>query len=176
MQTFVTFRDWAQTSSALDDKRAGKQRLEAKQILEHLLGEAPDFYPNHPVMDMWRGYEFALGIYGIQFCMDWYLKRNNNDTIQFEIQNLLKKHNVGPFVSPPWRDDKDLMRSHRSNLVRKDPSYKKVFPKTPEDMPYLWPHCHEDGSYDLRVSAADEKRLKTGERKLSKELRELVGL
>jgi hypothetical protein len=59
------------------------------------------------------------------------------------------------------------MRSHRSNLVREDPKkYGKVFKGTPKNMPYLWPVCYDDGTYDLIVSKADEKLLRAGKRVL----------
>lgn len=41
---------------------------------------------------------------------------------------------------PPWLGDEDFHRSHRSALLRKDPShYKGFFPDVPEDLPYEWP-------------------------------------
>jgi hypothetical protein len=41
---------------------------------------------------------------------------------------------------PPWLEDEELHRSHRSALVRKDPDYyRPLFPDAPDDLPYLWP-------------------------------------
>jgi hypothetical protein len=47
---------------------------------------------------------------------------------------------------PAWLGDDRLHRSHRSSLVRKDPSfYAPRFPDADPDLPYFWP-THEGPS------------------------------
>jgi hypothetical protein len=41
---------------------------------------------------------------------------------------------------PPWLGRREFHRSHRSALVRKDPSfYRRAFPDVADDLEYLWP-------------------------------------
>lgn len=177
MRTLQVFRDWARSAEALADPEVSQHRIDGQGILLTILEESDEF-DDHPVADMWRGYHSALAIYTIQHCVEWHMKRRNMDVVQFQIHPLFE-NSGGPyefdFVQPPWRDDVDMMRSHRSNLVREDPkTYGKMFKGTPADMPYLWPVCYDDGTYDLTVSDEDRKLLKKGKRKLPKALMERI--
>ncbi|HKF88061.1 MAG TPA: hypothetical protein VKB85_08315, partial [Propionibacteriaceae bacterium] len=41
---------------------------------------------------------------------------------------------------PGWLFDPELLRSHQSALVRKDPEYyRQRFPDVPDDLDYVWP-------------------------------------
>lgn len=43
-------------------------------------------------------------------------------------------------LPPPWLGDKAFHRSHKSNLVRKNPDhYRKFFPNVPDDLDYIYP-------------------------------------
>ena len=59
MQTFITDFDMAQNAKKLDDKRLGKQRIEALQIANCLLVKESR-WKNHPAVKMWKGYERFL--------------------------------------------------------------------------------------------------------------------
>lgn len=170
MQTFLTHKSFAKTAAILDNKRLGQQRNEAVAIVETLLG-IRDGYKNHPAVYMWRGYEYALCMYGMMICLEWSNNRRFQDKQLFRLHELARLaqrregHGAG-YVSPPWFGDTDLMRSHRSNLVRKDAeTYGDLFRQTPRNMPYLWAIPTEDG-YDLKVSKADKVLLEKGERTL----------
>lgn len=186
MQTFVTFKDWSCTAASLDDRRLGKQRVEAAQTLNQLLTGSGG-YPHHPINAAWRGYEYGLAVYGMQMCMEWNTKRRFADTMFFHFKRAVEQMRLEnpdvAFASPPWRGDADVMRSHRSNLIRKQDAgevkgtdYRKRFPKTPELMPYLWPFVDKDDKtkYELLVSKADKVRLANGERVLPPEIAERV--
>jgi hypothetical protein len=54
MQTFLPDRDFAVCAATLDNRRLGKQRLEAYQILRTLRGLSPG-WSHHPAVAMWRG-------------------------------------------------------------------------------------------------------------------------
>ena len=78
VQTFVPYADFAQTARVLDTKRLGKQRVEVIQIVRALtvLGYA---WASHPAVLMWKGYEEALGSYGLAMCDEW-RRRGFDDT------------------------------------------------------------------------------------------------
>ena len=54
MQTFLPYADFAETARVLDQRRLGKQRVEALQVLRALF--IPGYgWRHHPVVRMWRG-------------------------------------------------------------------------------------------------------------------------
>lgn len=70
MQTFLPFADFEETARSPDTRRLGKQRVETLQIVRALT--RPGYgWQNHPAVRMWRGYEEALGAYGIVVCREW---------------------------------------------------------------------------------------------------------
>jgi hypothetical protein len=148
VQTFTPYADFEASARVLDAKRLGKQRVEVIQIVRALT--VPGYaWANHPAVLMWRGYEEALGRYGLTACAVW-LERGFGDTCAGTIAADLAKAGVAALRSypdlatagalPDWLFDPVLQRSHRSALVRKDPDhYRPHFPDVPDDLPYVWP-------------------------------------
>ena len=98
---------------------------------------------------MWRGYEEALGRYGITCCEVW-TELGFGDTCAATIATDLRAAGVTAIRTqaelaeaaslPPWLGDEAVHLSHRSALVRKDPGhYASLFPDVPDDLPYVWP-------------------------------------
>lgn len=148
----------------LDDVRVGRQRKDALKILQGLMGEGE----HHISQDMWSGFEYTLGVYGMTACNVWSQERGNKDDIAFQIHQILEcmPHE---FLVPPWMEDLNVHRSHRSYLIRKDPHhYAGQWPNTPENMPLLWPQVVPDDprGYRVRLSELEEKLLLEGEREL----------
>lgn len=149
MQTFLPYADFEATASALDDRRLGKQRVEALQILRALTRPVYG-WKNHPAVLMWRGYEEALGAYSAAICREW-CKRGHADTCELKIMTELGETGVAvpprtqaeldaSGALPPWLGDEAVHRSHRSALLRKDPEwYRPRFGDEPDDLPYTWP-------------------------------------
>jgi hypothetical protein len=71
MQTFLPFPDFKKSLLFLDNKRLGKQRVEAKTLLD---GK----WQNHPASKMWRGYETALAVYYNESLHVWEKKGGQN--------------------------------------------------------------------------------------------------
>ncbi len=148
MQTFVPYADFARTAQVLDTKRLGKQRVEVIQIVRALT--VPGYaWASHPAVLMWKGFEEALGSYGLAMCEEW-LGRGFGDTCaatitaDLEAAGVTRLRDYDSLLAdgslPPWLADDDVQRSHRSALVRKDPAhYSAVFPGVPPDLPYVWP-------------------------------------
>jgi hypothetical protein len=148
VQTFVPYADFARTAGVLDTKRLGKQRVEVIQIVRALT-VAGYAWASHPAVLMWKGFEEALGSYGLAMCDEW-LGRGFGDTCAATIRADLATAGVTRLrdydslasdgALPPWLADEEVQRSHRSALVRKDPAhYAAVFPDVPPDLPYVWP-------------------------------------
>lgn len=137
MQTFLPYASFTKSAKALDNKRLGKQRVEALQILNALAGMSKGWV-NHPATRMWRGHEVYLAMYGHIICQEW-TGRGFQDTCKDKIVEVSLRFsaNTNP---PPWLGDRRLHISHQSNLVRKDPVfYGPQFIDIPPDLPYYWP-------------------------------------
>lgn len=135
MQTFIINQSFRKTAKILDNKRLGKQRVEAYQILK-ALSDSSYGWQNHPAVKMWRGYENALVYYCYCICEEW-LRRGYKDTV------ALKSFRYFDFskdiVKPMWLNNK-FIKSHQSNLLRKDfKYYSRFFKNVPATLEYVWP-------------------------------------
>lgn len=133
----------------LDQRRLGKQRVEALQVLRGLT--VPGYgWRHHPAVRMWAGYEEALTRYGLEICRAW-SGAGRRDTcaglLRAELHGArgvaaprTQRDLAAAGALPPWLGDPAFHRSHRSALVRKDPRhYRPLFPDVPDDLPYVWP-------------------------------------
>lgn len=115
----------------LDYRRLGKQRVEAMQILNALAGKSRG-WRRHPAVLMWRGYEPSLRMYLRCAILEW-KRRGYVNTMRLPPLARCSRR------IPPWLR-MALIRSHRSNLLRKDASYYGRFGwDVPPDLPYAWP-------------------------------------
>ncbi|MBM7503125.1 MSMEG_6728 family protein [Agromyces aurantiacus] len=149
MQTFLPFAEFDRSAAALDTVRLGKQRVETLQVMRALT--IPDYgWRHHPVVRMWRGFRPALMAYQDAVCDEWE-RRGHVDTCRAKtLVDLDVDHHDGAayrdrdFTLPPWVGDDAFHRSHRSNLLRKDPEFYSDFAaEVPADLPYVWPPGHE---------------------------------
>jgi len=149
MQTFLVSPSFAETAHCLDKKRLGKQRVEAKQILNALHGKSKGWV-NHPATLMWYGYEDALSFYHDCMVAEWinrgyknnmpflYTRTDRSDAGTCQLRKLSLPHPEYPHW---WRDENTLKKiivSHQSNLKRKDPTYYN-YEFLSDDLPYFWP-------------------------------------
>lgn len=132
VNTFLPYSDFVDTAKSLDYRRLGKQRVEAWQILQALLGNTRGWV-NHPATKMWRGHERALCDYGIAICNEW-ITRGYQDTMR---EKFIAIHSeLIDTGLPEWLGNYDFHRSHQSNLKRKDAEYYNF--DVEDDLPYLW--------------------------------------
>jgi hypothetical protein len=155
MQTFNCETEYTQTFKALDYRRLGKQRVECLQTCMQLI-KGSGGYKYHPVNDMWRGYESALIMYGIQCCLEW-KRRGYKDNLlpvfmllwntwsgfNHDLTDILDYydaciHGNVPEFFPPLLTDKQYIASHRSNLYRKDMIHYRQYEKYGDGLPYVW--------------------------------------
>lgn len=145
MQTFLPYPDFAACAAALDDRRLGKQRVEAYQILRATQGLTRG-WRNHPAVNMWRGYEDALGLYMNAMIDEW--ERRG-------FKNNMTRHSIAADVAmPPWLGHPNLHASHRSNLLRKAPAhYSQLGWAEPPTLPYFWPEGTTTSPVVERITA-----------------------
>jgi hypothetical protein len=135
VNTFLPYADFQQVAESLDDRRLGKQRVEALQILRANLGLTVG-WRNHPAAVMWRGNEGMLAAYAITMCNEW-VKRGYIDSTKQQVIELMKQYKLVAIKKPWWLGADKFHESHQSNLKRKLPEH---YPFEVDDgLPYQWP-------------------------------------
>ena len=135
MQTFLPYADLDLSVECLDNKRLGKQRVEALQIHNIVSGKRTSGgWLNHPAVVMWRGYPDALALYHTTWIDAWVARGFRNTMQHIPLPD-------GVITMPPWFGDEVFHQSHRSNLLRKDSSYyaEQFELGLSPDLPYYWP-------------------------------------
>jgi hypothetical protein len=142
MQTFLPRPDFSDSLKTLDNKRLGKQRLEAMQLVNSTLKLAQDphtkvGWANHPARTMWRGYLDALKLYHNLSILEWKSRG---------FKNTMKLYDLPDSIDlPHWIGREDFHASHRSNLIRKDPIWYGQFGwSEPNNLEYIWPKSDYD--------------------------------
>ena len=133
MQTFLPYNDFKKTAACLDNRRLGKQRVEAYQILRIISGKRTSGgWMRHPAVLMWKGFSDALAAYQNSMIAEW-IDRGFNNTMELAEHEEIYK-------LPPFMGANKFHESHRSNLLRKDfEFYSKFGWNVPNNLPYVWP-------------------------------------
>ena len=130
MQTFLPYPDFQKTAETLDYRRLGKQRLEAKQILNAMTTGGG--WSHHPATLMWKGYEPALMAYYNGVVREWIARGYRNTMPFMEL--------TGEIVYPPWFGREDFHSVHRAALLAKDYGfYSKYGWSEDPGIAYIWP-------------------------------------
>jgi hypothetical protein len=132
VNTFLPYADFGLSVKCLDDRRCGKQRIEAYQLIQALFDPSKG-WSNHPACIMWRGYENAL-IYYYNLCVTEWISRGKQNT------KPLLPH--GEVVMPWWVGWDHFHASHQASLLRKFPHYYGRYFTYNEyyyNRGYLWP-------------------------------------
>lgn len=131
MQTFLPYPSFEESARCLDWRRLGKQRAEARQIL-NAIEERTRSWRNHPAISMWKEYKYALIEYSNVMITEWIKRGYNNNMKILEIENVI--------IYPHWLGDADFHAAHRSNLLRKNKIWYSQFGWIePDNLPYIWP-------------------------------------
>ena len=133
MQTFLPYYNFTTSATCLDYRRLGKQRVEAMQLYNILVGKAKSkAWSHHPAALMWKGSENALAHYFNCIRHEWIRRGYCNNMPELIIQ--------GEISMPSWLGNEDFHKSHRSNLMRKFPEHYSQFKwNVPNNLPYIWP-------------------------------------
>jgi hypothetical protein len=127
VNTFMLSSDYKITAKLLDRQRLGKQRVEAKQIIEAIaslyIHDGSKWVPNpnpskwmhHPATRMWLGYATNLMVYFNVITQEW-IERGYKNNLLFYTDNL-------SYIQPPWTYWKQVHYSHMASLMRKDVQY-----------------------------------------------------
>lgn len=135
VNTFIPFGSPVQCAKVLDNKRLGKQRVEAYQIINILTNQTKTTgWRNHPAVLMWVGYENALCHYYNCIVKEW---------VRRGFKNQMKLYEVKKPVQMPWFvKNKFVNWSYQASLLRKNHEHYKRFFKVPKkymEYSYIWP-------------------------------------
>lgn len=149
VNTFMLSSDYRVTAKLLDRKRLGKQRVEAKQIIdalssmyilqgnEWISNPNPKGWINHPCSKMWMGYVPSLMVYFNIITQEW-VDRGYKNNMEFYKLDLPRVE-----IQPPWTYWKEVHYSHMASLMRKDTRLyydKLTYPYIYNLYGYLWPN------------------------------------
>lgn len=159
-QTFMISSSFEETARCLDNKRLGKQIVEAFQVYRYLIGDGKMQGNPHPYR-MWKGCEFSLLLYIKALHKEWIRRfeakerggrpyHKNGLEVELEIyERKLDKSNCN---LPRWVVNEKVLSSHRSALLYKDFGWYSQFgwkesPAIPNkinkngsvSLPYFWP-------------------------------------
>lgn len=140
--TFIINGDFILNARLLDDQRLGKQRVEARQIINAICNGGN--WENHPIVKAWKPFVEALKYYTNCIILEWVNRGKENNLPLFNVSHLI--------LMPWWATWDRLHQSHRAMLLRKNPFfYKDKFNVDPEYMlyGYIWP---DNLSYDDRFA------------------------
>jgi hypothetical protein len=174
--TWMTRMSVTATAADLGTFDLAVQVESANAILRHLLYEEENeqLDPKSPALWMWEGYEIALAAYVAAMATELTRRGISATTYALRVAETVRElRTLGPlaYAPPPWWEDTDVLRSHRSNLLRRNKiEYEGVWGNTPDNIPYLWVQFEDDpeGSYILRISKYDKDLISRGLRKLPK--------
>lgn len=102
LNTFLPYPEFDRSVECLDNRRLGKQRVEAWQILR-IVQASPvpvkgTAWANSPAVRMWRGFPNALGVY-YNACLAEWARRGFRNVI---LQPLEPELQQPVLVMPPW--------------------------------------------------------------------------
>lgn len=130
MQTFLPYPDFRESARVLDYKRLGKQRVEARQIINTLV--VGGRWSRHPAVLMWSNHLVALSAYHNAMIDEWVRRGYRNTMSHLAVAAVYRL--------PDFIGDEAFHASHRSNLLRKEPWHYSQFGWTESpDLPYVWP-------------------------------------
>lgn len=137
MNVFLPYSDYFESIICLDKKRAMKQTLECKQLIDGLEGVGSLSWTRHPASRMYNGYLGSLvNYYNIcfQHCKNFW---------KIKFQKLKQIERNYEVIDPPWLGYEKFHSSMRGRLLDKDISWYGKFgwieEPIPEKVGYYWP-------------------------------------
>lgn len=144
VNTFYIDRNPKITAKILDDKRLGKQRVEAYQIIQVLQGETKG-WKNHPAVKSWKGYIPALMYYYNIMVREWKRRGKENNMKLYDLSD------VKEIRLPYWTSCQKVLDSHKARLIQKEPTYYSSRLETSKESlkyGYIWPSKWTDEQLD----------------------------
>ena len=142
MQTFLPYASFRDSAKVLDNKRLGKQRIEARMILEILNdgSASKSRWRNHPAVKLWQDHRNLLCLYGMEICLEWrYRGFKDKQLVTFANSYAQLSNSNSEDIYSMKYFSKALHASHRAALLAKNPEHYSQFQwdEKPE-IKYVW--------------------------------------
>jgi hypothetical protein len=180
MMTWMTNVSLFDSAEALALPQLALAQVESFALFNELMYSEPSEERGSapaPLKMMWQGYEVALAAYSVAtatiLVKHGVTAAGSPLALTQSVRDLRQSGELAELVLPPWFEDTDVLRSHRSNLMRRWPEVYS-WNRTKPDMPYLWPVVDDNGGYELRLSKYDRNLLANGERSLPPTIMERI--
>jgi hypothetical protein len=176
MITWMTRASFLDSAADMHTDHLAQLLHEGSDLLGGLVyGVYEEQDPGQPAGKGWYGYEVALAAY-LAAANAELSTRGVSDHHHLAIANIvqdLRRTDTVEFDKPAWIEDTDVLRSHRSNMMRRWP---KIYnwKGTPPNMPYVWPVVDDGGGYTLVLSRHDKALLASGDRKLPSDIKNRI--
>lgn len=177
--TWFTQMSFGRTAQDLTDEDLFLQVENYSRLVDHLTGVKP-LPAKEAVQYMWEDFLPAALVAGMMSSLELYSTRRYEEETFWKFSRLadrMTKAGEFNYVAPPWFRDKDVIRSHRSVLMSRNPeAYDENWPGTPRKMPLLWPvqKSSDPAVVELRVVKGDLPAIKSGELVLPAQIGERV--
>jgi hypothetical protein len=161
MQTFLPYSSFKLSALMLDRQRLGKQRVEAKQVLQSMLdldrfgdpGNTGQAFTNHPIHEQWRDYAPALLSYTRYICEEWVERGYQDNVIPWldkaaqvrELPMLYQGDLREMGLLPWWLGEGKLHILHRANLLAKNFDWYSQRPEQCGLQPWVIPLVYRSG-------------------------------
>lgn len=134
VNTFILTNSPKECAKLLDYKRLGKQRVEAYQIVNIIIGEQKGF-SNHPIAHVWKDHVESLKYYTNCMIDEWINRGYKNTMVKYDLPDYTEDQ------LPWWYKNKQLQYCNMASLARKDPKFYSgvfTFPSEYEHHGYIW--------------------------------------
>lgn len=133
MQIFLPYPDFKQSVECLNNIHLNSQKWNCQVMAKTFTRN--DRWASHPTFLAWKPYYESFKYYHDLVVDEWLKRGFRTIAVKYETPKPDKR-----FL--PWFIGEEMFhQSHRSNLLRKDPTYASRFGwRDPDDLPYLWPN------------------------------------
>jgi hypothetical protein len=151
IQTWLPVPSFHDSAELLSDAHLDLQRYHVLELLEYYHepeeSQLPIAYDgnqldDHPIVDMWRGYELQLCEYGFEVCEEWAKRFPLGKEIFYQkISYHLEWANTEDALmhKPNWFGEIEFHESHQYALLKLDPEYYGTYFFNESDGPVIWP-------------------------------------
>lgn len=123
VNTFLVHANYDVSAKMLDNRRLGKQRVEAHMIITTLASETDKIkndgkktWINHPATQSWKGHVDSLKLYFNAVVREWVNRGYKNNYTYFDVK-------ADSCINPPWTRNPKIHYSMMAQLIQKEPSY-----------------------------------------------------
>lgn len=150
VQTWLPLPSFKDSIRVLNMEHLGLQRYHVLEVMEYFhdveVSQLPgDYEPHdlrdHPIIEMWAGYELQLCEYGLEACEEWQLRRGKRDSFYEKLSYHLEWATTEDALmhKPNWFGDVELHLSHQAALLRADRTYYSSQFLADGDRAMVWP-------------------------------------